>query len=135
MVIAAVGLIGAGFTLSVSPLIALLFLIVAAMGVYSATAPLLAMPSAAFVGAAAAAGLALVNAIGNVGGFVAPYAVGLINEATGTNRAGLVFLACCLLVTALATYLYARRRPEGSGVPTRSGAVDESSNATAQEGN
>jgi MFS transporter, ACS family, tartrate transporter len=135
MVIAAVGLVGAGFTLSISPLIALLFLIVAAMGVYSATAPLLAMPSAAFVGAAAAAGLALVNAIGNVGGFVAPYAVGLINEATGTNRAGLVFLACCLLVTALATYLYARRRPEGSGVPNRSGAVDESSNAIAREGN
>jgi MFS transporter, ACS family, tartrate transporter len=135
MVIAALGLIGAGFTLSVSPLVAFAFLIVAAMGVYSATAPLLAMPSAAFVGAAAAAGLALVNAIGNVGGFVAPYAVGLINDATGGNRASLVFLAGCLLVTALATYLYARRRPEGSVMSSSGRTVGDIAGVSAQKGN
>jgi len=113
MVIAAVGLLGAGFTLNVSPLVAMFFLVIAAMGVYSATAPLLSMPSAAFSGAIAAAALALVNAIGNVGGFVAPYIVGLINQATGNDRVSLVFLAAVLIVTAIATYLYARKRPEG----------------------
>jgi ACS family tartrate transporter-like MFS transporter len=117
MLIAAVGLLGAGFTLTGSPVVAFLFLIVAAMGVFSATAPLLSMPSAALAGAAAAAGLGMVNAIGNVGGFVAPYAVGLINDATGNERFGLVFLAICLVLTAAATYLYAHRRPEGNVPP------------------
>ena len=113
MVLAAVGLLGAGLLSGVSPVLALVFLTIAAMGIYSATAPLLSMPSSVFVGAAAAAGIGLVNAVGNVGGFVAPYAVGLINEATGTSSASLVFLSACLVVTAIATALYAGRRPEG----------------------
>ena len=85
----------------------------AAMGIYGAIAPFLSMPSAALTGAAAASGLALVNSLGNLGGFVAPYAVGLLNDATGNNQSGLLFLSFCLCVTAVATYLYARRRPEG----------------------
>jgi MFS transporter, ACS family, tartrate transporter len=97
----------------VSGLLAMAALTVAAMGIYSAIAPFLAMPSTALVGAAAAAGLALVNSLGNLGGFLAPYAVGILNDATGSNRSGLLFLAGCLAVTAVATYAYARRRPEG----------------------
>jgi len=113
MTIAAVGLLGAGLTTGISPLVGLMFLVVAAMGVYAATAPLLSMPSSVFVGAAAAAGIGLVNAVGNVGGFVAPFAVGLINDATGSTHASLAFLAACLILTAVATALYAGRRPEG----------------------
>lgn len=113
MVIAAVGLLGAGLLSGTSPVVAMIFLTIAAMGVFSATAPLLSMPSSVFVGAAAAAGIGLVNAVGNVGGFVAPFAVGLINDATGSSRASLVFLAACLVITAIATSLYAGRRPEG----------------------
>lgn len=113
MTLAAVGLLGAGLLTQTSPVLALVFLSIAAMGVYAATAPLLSMPSSVFVGAAAAAGIGLVNAVGNVGGFVAPYAVGLINEATGNTHASLIFLAGCLLITAIATVLYAGRRPEG----------------------
>lgn len=113
MLIAAVGLLGTGLLAGASPVTALVFLTIAAMGVYSATAPLLSMPSSVFVGAAAAAGIGLVNAVGNVGGFVAPYAVGLLNDATGSTHAGLAFLAGCLIVTAVATVAYAGRRPEG----------------------
>jgi ACS family tartrate transporter-like MFS transporter len=113
MVMAAVGLAAAGYLVQVSGLLAMVALTVAAMGIYSAIAPFLAMPSTALVGAAAAAGLALVNSLGNLGGFLAPYAVGILNDATGSNRSGLLFLAGCLAVTAVATYAYARRRPEG----------------------
>jgi ACS family tartrate transporter-like MFS transporter len=113
MVMAAVGLAAAGYLVQVSGVLAMLALTIAAMGIYSAIAPFLAMPSTALVGAAAAAGLALVNSLGNLGGFLAPYAVGLLNDATGSNRSGLLFLAGCLAVTAVATYGYARRRPEG----------------------
>ena len=91
----------------------LIALTVSAMGIYGAIAPFLSMPSAALTGAAAASGLALVNSLGNLGGFVAPYAVGLLKDATGNNQSGLLFLSFCLCVTAVATYLYARRRPEG----------------------
>jgi ACS family tartrate transporter-like MFS transporter len=55
----------------------------------------------------------MVNSLGNLGGFVAPYAVGLFNDATGSNQSGLLFLSFCLCTTAVATYLYARKRPEG----------------------
>ncbi|MEU6576454.1 MFS transporter [Streptomyces sp. NPDC046805] len=114
MVTAAVGLVGAGFLLPLSPVLALVSLTVAAGGIYSAVAPFLAMPAAAFTGAAAAAGLGLVNALGNIGGFVAPYLVGLIKSGTGDMRIALLFLAGCLAATALVVHLYARKRPEGT---------------------
>ena len=117
MVLAAVGLLGAGFLLPVNAVLAMVFLTLAAMGIYSAIAPFLAMPSAALTGAAAAAGLAMVNSLGNLGGFVAPYIVGILKDATGNSQTGLVFLAACLAVTAAATYLYARKRPEGVSAP------------------
>jgi ACS family tartrate transporter-like MFS transporter len=113
MVMAAVGLAAAGYLVQGNAVVAMAALTLAAMGIYSAIAPFLAMPSTALVGAAAAAGLAMVNSLGNLGGFLAPYAVGLLNDATGSNRSGLLFLAGCLAVTAVATYAYARRRPEG----------------------
>ncbi|NUU31273.1 MFS transporter [Arthrobacter sp. C9C5] len=117
MVLAAVGLLGAGYLLPVNAVLAMVFLTLAAMGIYSAIAPFLAMPSAALTGAAAAAGLAMVNSLGNLGGFVAPYIVGILKDATGNSQSGLTFLAACLAITAVATYLYARKRPEGVSAP------------------
>ncbi|MFC9353436.1 MFS transporter [Arthrobacter sp. NPDC057013] len=125
MVMAAVGLVAAGSLVQVNAVLAMIALTLAAMGIYSAIAPFLAMPSTALVGAAAAAGLAMVNSLGNLGGFVAPYIVGVLNDATGDNRSGLLFLAACLAVTAVATYLYARRRPEGHVKPGTHAAVGE----------
>jgi ACS family tartrate transporter-like MFS transporter len=125
MVMAAIGLVAAGSLVQVNAILALIALTLAAMGIYSAIAPFLAMPSTALVGAAAAAGLAMVNSLGNLGGFVAPYAVGLLNDATGDNRSVLVFLAACLAITALATFLYARKRPEGHVKPGTPAAVGE----------
>jgi ACS family tartrate transporter-like MFS transporter len=113
MVLAGVGLLAAGYLLPVNPFLAMVGLTVSAMGIYGAIAPFLSMPSAALTGAAAASGLALVNSLGNLGGFISPYAVGLLKDATGSNQSGLLFLSLCLFLTAVATYLYARRRPEG----------------------
>jgi ACS family tartrate transporter-like MFS transporter len=134
MVMAAIGLVAAGSLVQVNAVLALMALTLAAMGIYSAIAPFLAMPSTALVGAAAAAGLAMVNSLGNLGGFVAPYAVGLLNDATGDNRSGLVFLAACLAITALATFLYARKRPEGHVKPGTPAAVGEEAVAADEFG-
>jgi MFS transporter, ACS family, tartrate transporter len=113
LAVAAVGLVGAGLLVEVSPVFALVSLCAAAGGLYATCAPLFSMPVALFAGAAAAASVPVVAALAAVGGFPAPYIVGLINEATGSHRVGLFFLAACVAVTSLATYLYAHRRPEG----------------------
>ncbi|MDB5441580.1 MAG: major facilitator transporter [Caulobacteraceae bacterium] len=113
--VAAIGLLGAGYLLAVSPVAALIFLCIAAIGMYSALGPFLSMPSALFAGAAAAAGVSLMNSLGNIGGFVAPYAVGLIKDKTHSDQIALTFLAACLAFAAIGTYLFAARRPEGDG--------------------
>jgi MFS transporter, ACS family, tartrate transporter len=62
------------------------------------------MPAALLSGTAAAAGIALVNSIGNLGGFVGPYLVGLMKDATGSTDGGLLTLAVILAVgSVLAT--------------------------------
>jgi ACS family tartrate transporter-like MFS transporter len=59
------------------------------------------MPTAILTGAAAAAGIAAINSIGNIGGFVGPYLVGLIEDATGSTDGGLIVLAALLLIGSL----------------------------------
>jgi nitrate/nitrite transporter NarK len=51
--------------------------------------------------AAAAAGIALINSIGNLGGFAGPYLVGVMKDATGSTDGGLVALAAILAVGSL----------------------------------
>jgi ACS family tartrate transporter-like MFS transporter len=62
------------------------------------------LPSTFLTGAAAAGGIALVNSIGNLGGFVGPYVVGWIKDATGSFEAGLYFLAACALASAVLAF-------------------------------
>jgi ACS family tartrate transporter-like MFS transporter len=71
------------------------------------------MPANISTGAAAAAGLAVVSCIGNIGGFVAPYAVGVLNDLTGSSAPGLFFLASCLLATGLICIFYCAKQREG----------------------
>ena len=56
------------------------------------------MPAAFLGGTAAAAGIALINSIGNLGGFVGPYLVGVVKDATGSTNGGLLVLAYILAV-------------------------------------
>jgi len=58
------------------------------------------MPAALLGGTAAAAGIAMINSLGNLGGFAGPYFVGLLKDATGSTDAGLVGLAAILVVGA-----------------------------------
>jgi ACS family tartrate transporter-like MFS transporter len=113
LAVGAVGLLGAGLLLEVSPVFAFVSLCAAACGLNAAVAPLLSMPSALFAGAASAASLTVVVSVANVGGFFSPYVVGLITEATGNHQVGLFFLAACVVVVAPAPYFYARHRLEG----------------------
>jgi MFS transporter, ACS family, tartrate transporter len=59
------------------------------------------MPAALLSGTAAAAGIALINSIGNLGGFIGPYLVGLVEDATGSTDGGLIALAVILLLGSI----------------------------------
>ena len=61
------------------------------------------MPPRFLTGSALAAGIALINTMGAVGGFVGPYAVGLVKDFTGSFTGGLLLLSALLVVSAVAT--------------------------------
>lgn len=58
-------------------------------------------PSALLTGAAAAAGIALINSIGNLAGFVSPSIIGWMKEVTHSTNAGLLVVAAALVVGAV----------------------------------
>jgi MFS transporter, ACS family, tartrate transporter len=113
MMLAAIGLVCSGYLLQVNPILAMVFLTVAAMGIYSAIAPFWELPAAALTGAAAASGIALINSLGNLAGFVSPYAVGILVDRTGDSRSGLILLAGVLFLTSIATFIYGRATHAG----------------------
>ena len=116
MLMGAIGLVVAGFLIQTSPVLALIAICVAAMGIFAAISPFWELPAAALAGAAAASGIALINSLGNLGGFAAPYAAGALDDLTGNSKSGLLMLAAVLLITAAATFLYGRKI-DGGKVP------------------
>jgi ACS family tartrate transporter-like MFS transporter len=59
------------------------------------------LPTAFLTGSAAATAVGLINSVGNLGGFIGPYAVGYLKDVTGGYKAGMLFLAGCALVAGL----------------------------------
>jgi nitrate/nitrite transporter NarK len=75
------------------------------MGAYAALPTFWTLPTAFLTGSAAAGGIALINSIGNLGGFVGPYAIGWVKDATGATTLALVALAGCYIMAGLVTLL------------------------------
>jgi ACS family tartrate transporter-like MFS transporter len=88
-----------------SPLLVILSLGLAAIGTYVSIVPFWALPPIFLSGTAAAGGIALINATGNLGGFVGPYAVGWVKQATQSYTAGILALAAALVAAAGLTLL------------------------------
>ena len=82
-------------------LLAFVCICVTASGIWSTLGPFWSMPTAFLTGTAAAGGVALINSIGNVGGFVGPYIVGYVKETTGNYMIGMLVLAATLLIAAI----------------------------------
>jgi nitrate/nitrite transporter NarK len=88
------------------PIAVMVPVIVAAVGIFCALPVFWALPTRFLAGTAAAAGLGLINSVGNLGGFAAPYITGVLADLTGSNKAGMwavgiVMLLCAGLVVAL----------------------------------
>jgi ACS family tartrate transporter-like MFS transporter len=92
-----------------NPLLAFAALCVAAVGIYACLPAFWALASRGLQGAAAAGAIALINSIGNLGGFLGPTAIGYARERTGSYAASLLLIALCLAVGA-ALVLWERAR-------------------------
>ena len=64
-----------------------------------------AMPSALLTGAAAAGGIAMINAVGNLGGWIGPWVFGLVKDASGSDNIALLSLALAPVISAIAVLL------------------------------
>jgi len=110
----AISAIAAGIALTLlgttrSPLNAVALSCLLAAGLYSVLGPFWALPAEFLSGFSAAAGFALINSVGNLGGFVGPSAVGWMTEKTGSFFGGLAFAGACLFVSATLTLLLPER--------------------------
>jgi len=72
-----------------------------AIGIYCLLGSFWSLPNEFLTGFSAAAGIALINSFGNLGGFVGPYAIGAISKMTGSFHGGLVFAAISLFASAM----------------------------------
>jgi len=84
-----------------NPYLAMAALALAFMGIKSTLGPFWALGTASLSGAAAAGGIALINSVGNLGGFFGPYVVGVIKDRTGSNLTALLFLGTALFTMGL----------------------------------
>jgi len=84
-----------------------------AIGVYGFFGPFWALPSGFLTGFSAAAGIALINSIGNLAGFVGPYAIGTISKTTGSLYAGLALAGVFMFAAAILVL----RLPKSADVP------------------
>ena len=107
-----------------SPMLVMIPVTVAAVGVFSAIPSFWSLPPQFLTGAAAAGGIGLINSVGNLGGFAAPYATGALNDLTGTERAGMWAVGIMMVMSAVVVVaLRAAPTPDaaprpGQGQPT-----------------
>jgi len=109
LLVSAIGLAGAAFL--GNTLAAVTWMSVAAIGIYGAKAPFWPLPSMFLTGSAAAGGIALINSVGNLGGFAGPYIMGWVKDATGSFKAGLYLLAGFGIAAAVVTLMVVKAAP------------------------
>lgn len=94
-----------GFTVAASysqnTVVSLVFLSLAAAGVLTCAPLFWSLPTAFLSGTAAAAGIAVINSVGNLAGFVSPYLIGYLKDSTGSTQIGMYVLAASLVIGAL----------------------------------
>ena len=102
-IVAAAALVLLGATRS--PLYSVTLLSLAAAGIYSLLGPFWTLPGEFLTGFSAAAGIALINSVGNLGGFAGPYMIGTIAMKTGSLYAGLATAGFALFLAAVLVLL------------------------------
>ena len=118
--LAAVGLFIAGYMLGTWW--SMVGLSLATMGFYGTKGPFWAMPPMFLTGTAAAATIAWINSIGNLGGFFGPWYVGVMKDVTGSYAGGLYGLALLCVISALVCAFFLNISDAAKAVPEPAGA-------------
>src|SRR5206468_4566656 len=87
------------------PILAVFSLALIPIGHCAAYGPFWSLPMRFLTGAPAAAGLALVVTIANVGGFVGPTVIGAMKDRFGTHGPAFLLLAACAIIAAFIALL------------------------------
>jgi MFS family permease len=92
-----------------SPELTIAIIAITASSIFAALPNFWTLPTQFLTGAAAAAGVALINTIGNLAGFAAPYVTGAVKDVTGDYTVPMFIVGGVMLVSALSMTLLARR--------------------------
>jgi ACS family tartrate transporter-like MFS transporter len=123
-VVSTIGLIIAGFT--IGTWWAIVGLSIAAFGFYGSKGPFWSMPPMFMTGTAAAAAIAWINSIGNLGGFFGPWYVGVIKDWTDSYAGGIFGLAFLCVLSAIVCALFLEiPDPIGRGRPLEEASAAE----------
>ncbi len=97
--VAAIGI--GGSTFFANPAVKVLLLSIGAMGVYGFLPVFWTLPTAFLSGPAAAGGIAIINALGNLSGYFGPAATGKLKDLTGSYDAGFLLMAALALIAVV----------------------------------
>lgn len=100
--VASVGFVIAG-TFAGQPTIAIIGFCIAGVGLYSAMAIFVTIPSTFLFGAALAAGFGLINGLGNIGGYLGPQVTGWIKDSTGSFAPAILVFGAAMATAAVIT--------------------------------
>jgi D-galactonate transporter len=100
MVLGAVGLSASVFV-RINPILAVFFLSLGAAATLAGVSLFWGIPTAFLAGVSAAAGIAAINSVGNLAGFLSPYMVGWLNDATHRNEIGMYAVSVFMIIGAL----------------------------------
>lgn len=129
LLIGGVALAATGLTRD--PYVAIGLISVALAGIYAFKSPFWSLPGLFLTRATAAVSIAAINSIGNLGGFVGPYAMGYAKTATGSPLGGLMFLAVLLIISFFMTWFMRFPGPDADDSPTGQFKVGQSSSRSA----
>jgi D-galactonate transporter len=107
-----------------SPYLVIAAMTLCAVGVNAAIPVFWQLPSTFLTGVGAAAGIAMINSFGNIGGFAGPYLTGWLRDLTGNNEAGM-FVVAAFMVMAGIVVLVVGRRHEREDVAVPSAVPEE----------
>lgn len=104
LLVGGIALAGAGI-MSESPVIAMICITLSLTGMYSFKGPFWTYPQLLIAPSAIAVSIAMINSLGNLGGFVGPYMMGILNDMFNSTEIGLYFLSALLLISFLMTIM------------------------------
>jgi ACS family tartrate transporter-like MFS transporter len=125
-----IGSLALVLSVSVSHTLAgLLTLCIAAVGIWGTLGPFWTLGPGFLTGTAAAVGIALINSIGNLGGFVGPYLVGIVKDSTGSFHYALFLLAGTLFSSGLLILVFPRSTEKRADEVSSPSSTDKEAHA------